>query len=303
MVKFIEKNFGWELLLFGLLGYLLPDLFLWGKGFADECMIAALFFGFLKIDLADLLHLRQNLLKMFFLVAGSLLLLPAIFWICTPFLAFEVRQGFFLQMVAPGAVVTPILASFFGLNILWCTVFLVTTSFLFPFTLPLLCGFFFDMHLEVPRLAMMLFLMKMIFVPAFCAWVFRRYLRGTTRTILSVSGMLGAISICFFLALVIAKNQQLLAENLWQIKSIVLLGGMFCLFFVRFLTGYFIAASSPRERWTNTLMVGNYNNGLMILIAAEFFGPTVLLICLLSELPWVLAQPTFQSLVKRYYEI
>lgn len=302
MIKALEENFGWGLLASGVLGYFFPALFLWGQEWADEMMILALFFGFLKIDLADLFHLKQNILKMFCFVVGSLFILPSFFWLVTPFLEFEIRQGFFLQLVAPGAVVTPILASFFRLNILWCTVFLVSTSFLFPFTLPLLCGFFFKLELIISRWEMMLFLAKMIFVPALSAFIFRRFLKQQTTKILRISGLLGSGTIMVFLAIIIAKNQSLLAEYLWQSRSLFFLIGLFGLFALRFLLGFILPASSLRERWTNSLMWGNFNNGLMILIAAEFFGPTVLLICLLSEIPWVLAQPTLQSLLKRYYD-
>ena len=298
--KAIEKNFGFLLLVSAILAFIFPQYFLWGESFTDELLMFALFLGCLKINFSEIFHLKENFLKMLFFVALNILLLPLIFYFLSFTLDQEIRIGFFLLLAISGAVVTPLLASFLNLKILWSTVFVILTSAIIPFSLPFLTHFLFGISLEISVLEMTLFLAKIVFVPALLAILFRKFLPKITTSIFLFSGFVGSINMAIFLGIITAINQPFLSENLFQVSTVPLLLGLFLLFFLRFALGFYIPSSDQKEKWTNSLMFGNMNNGLVILLAAEFFAPKVLLIVLLSEIPWVLAQPVFQRLVQSF---
>lgn len=302
LFKIIEKNFGFLLLISAILAFIFPQYFLWGKQYTSGLLMFALFLGCLKINFSEIFHLKENFLKMLLFVCLNILLLPLIFFFLSFALDQEIRIGFFLLLAVSGAVITPLLASFLSLKILWSTVFVILTSAIIPFTLPFLTHFLFGISIEISILEMTLFLVKIVFIPATLAIFFKKFLIKLTTTVTTFSGFVGSINMAIFLGILIAINQPFLSENLFQSSTIPLLLGLFFLFFLRFVLGFYMPSSDEKEKWTNSLMFGNMNNGLMILLAAEFFTPKVLFVVLLSEIPWVFAQPIFQKLIQTFYK-
>lgn len=301
-LKTIENNFGFLLLASAILAFLAPEYFLWGENLTDELLMFALFLGCLKINFREVLHLKNNTLKLILFALFNLVLLPIIFYFISPFPDLDLRLGLFLLLAISGAVATPLLASFLQLKILWAVAFVSLTSILMPFTLPILVKLFFGISLKVSLFEMILFLAKIIFIPLTLAIIFRRYLAKFTKKILKVSGFIGTLDMAVFLGILIAVNQPFLAENIFSLNSTYILAILFLLFLIRFLSGFFMPHENNKERWTNSLMFGNMNNGLAILLAAEFFSPQVLFVVLLSEIPWVVAQPIFQKMVQVFYK-
>lgn len=301
-IKIIEKNFGLVLLVSAILAFLFPEYYLWGENYTDVMLMFALFLGCLKIDFTEILHLKNNIKKLVIFVLLNLILFPIIFYLISPYLNIDIRLGLFLLFAASGAVVTPLLASFLGLKILWAMVFVSLTSVLMPFTLPVLTKIFFSISLDVSLFSMMVFLAKIVFIPLFLSIIFRKYLTKFTKQILKVSGFIGILDMAIFLGILIAINQPFLSVNLFAFNTIPILGLLFLTSLSRFLFGYFMPGENNQEKWTNSLMFGNMNNGLIILLAAKFFNPQVLFVVLLSEIPWVFSQPIFQKLFQVYYK-
>jgi hypothetical protein len=74
------------------------------------------------------------------------------------------------------------------------------------------------------------------------------------------------------------------------------LQGLFIFFYVElifislFIIGYFIPFFSSKIKKTNSLIFGNSNIGLSILIASKFFSPQILLIVFMGEISFILNQ-------------
>lgn len=299
-LKILEKHFGFVLIISAIVAFLIPQYFVWGKDLIDEMLIFAFFLSCLKLDFKEIFHLRENIGKMLLFVLTSIILFPLAFYLLSFTVSPSLRLGIFLIFGVSGAVMTPMLATFLRLKILWTTVFVVLTSLLVPFTLPLLIKYLFALNVELNVVEMSLFLGKIIFVPAILALIFRKILPRLTEKLIPTTGVLGSVNMAFFVAVIIAGNQQFLLEKLFHLSAIPVLLAVCFTFAFRFLLGYLLPASSNTERWTNSLMFGNINSGLVILLAAEFLSPDVLFVTLLSEIPWVLAQPIFQRLVWKY---
>ena len=302
LIKTIENNFGFLLLASAVIAFLVPQYFLWGENFTDKFLMFAFFLGCLKIDFKEVLHLKNSIKKLIFFVLFNLVLLPVIFYSLSFSLSIDTRLGLFLLAAISGAVMTPLIANIFRLKILWSVAFVSLTSVLMPFTLPVLVKLFFDISFEISLLEMMFFLLKIVFIPFVLAMIFKKYLVKITKKIIKLSGFIGSINMAIFLGILIAVNQPFLALNLFTWEAAFILVLLFILFFARFLIGFFMPYENAKERWTNSLMFGNMNNGLVVLLAAEFFSPQVLFVALLSSVPWVMAQPIFQKMVQVFYK-
>lgn len=301
MSKFIQKNFGLLLLVSAVLSYFVPAVFLLVKNYTDELLMLTLFIGFLKIDFSELFHLKNNIGKMLGFVVLSMVILPVAFYLVSFGLTQDLRISIFLLLVTSGAVATPLFASFLKLKILWATVFVVLTSLLIPFTAPLLTQLLFGVSLEISVVTMMIFLAKIIFIPAGLAIVARNIFPRFVKASLPISGSIGTLSIIIFIGCVVAINRSFLAAHLLQLSTLevlVLLSGLFA---TLFLLGFFLPHATPQERWPNSLMFGNMNNGLMVLLAQKFFSEQIVFIVLVSELPWVLSQFIMQKIIQKYY--
>lgn len=302
MRTFIEKNLGLCLVFFFVWALMKPSLFLPLKDGGDELIMLMMFFGFLKVQFNEIFHLKQNLKKLCGFIVLTLVIIPFIFWWLSPEMSEDLRLSLFLLLATSGATVTPILASFFGLKVLWTMGFVIFSSLVLPFTLPFLTDLLFGISVPINMLEMMVFLSKTIFIPALLAYLVRRYWSAGGQKISQVSGVTGVIGMGLFIACVTARNQSFLMENFFSEFAIKSLLWIFGLNFLLFLIGFFMSGENQEERWSNALMFGNRNNGIIILLAAQFFSPAVLLIALLSEIPWVTAQFVFPWVKQKLYK-
>lgn len=299
--KNIEKNFGFWLLIMTIIGYTFPKLFVWGTAITDKLLMFSFFLGCIRINFDEALHLRSNYGKLFLFTLLNLVLLPLLLYAITPFVNMDTRTGIFLIMAASGGMLTPLIASFLGLNILWAVVYTILSSSLVPFTLPLLVRVVFGVETSANSLEMVLFLAKIVFPPAILAYLFRKYLSGFTAKLTRFSGTIGSVNMSFFVAIVIASNHSFLQQTLFEWSTIPVLLILISIFVVRYFIGFFMPYHDKRERWTNALLFGVMNNGLIILFSTQYFSQQVIFVALMSEIPWILAQPVFQRVHQRYF--
>jgi bile acid:Na+ symporter, BASS family len=301
ILKNIEKNFGFWLLLMAVVGYLYPQLFVWGESITDKLLMFSFFLGCIRINFDEALHLRSNYGKLILFAMLNLVLIPLLLFAVTPFINVDTRTGLFLIMAASGGMLTPLIASFLGLNILWAVVYTILSSALVPFTLPLLVRLVLGIETNADSFEMILFLAKIVFPPAILAYLFRRFLSDFTTKLTRFSGTLGSINMSFFVAIIIAVNHPFLQQTLFRWSTLPVLLMLILVFIIRYFIGYYMPYQDKRERWTNALLFGVMNNGLIILFSTQYFSQQVIFVALMSEIPWILAQPVFQRVHQRYY--
>jgi len=61
--NFIEKNFALFWLIGGVIAYFFPNLFLPVQNALNSILMCTFFLGFLKIDLAEIIYLKNNKLS------------------------------------------------------------------------------------------------------------------------------------------------------------------------------------------------------------------------------------------------
>ena len=207
----------------------------------------------------------------------------------------SIRLGLFLLLAVSSAVMGPMLSELMGLRTILATVFTLFTSFLVPFSLPFLVALFFGVTVEISSIDMFYFLLRMILIPAVLGFICQRWFIKIFENLKKEAGVIGTLNMALFIATLIAVNQKVLAEGIFSSFGLESLVFLFIIYFLLYVVGYFIPGKDIQERLTQSMIFGNMNNGLVILLAAKFFSPTVFLVVLLSEIPWTLAQPVFST--------
>ena len=83
----------------------------------------------------------------------------------------------------------------------------------------------------------------------------------------------------------IASQRDAMMIN--SLELIVDTGFLYLLFILLHVMGYFIGHSKSREDKIAITVVSAYrNNGLAIVLAAVYFEPPILILMVLTELPW-----------------
>ncbi|TDM00202.1 MAG: hypothetical protein C4K58_02965 [Flavobacteriaceae bacterium] len=302
MFKFFENHFGSLLIFFGIIAYFFPFVFSPAKDIAAELLMFSLFLSGLKIKIEELVHLKQNKGKIVWLSLVYVVFLPLAFYLLTFFLDYHTRLGAFLIVATSGAVMSPLLASFYRLKILWTTAFVVITACMVPFTIPFLVKNLFDANYEVSMVELCVFLAKMVFVPSLLAFLVRRYFPNFVQKALPFTGGIGSMNMILFLSVLVSSNQATISQNLQNHQTLLKLGLMFFVFLSLYLVGYLVPAQDKEEKWTNCLMFGNMNNGLVVLLSSEFFPPEVMFMTLVSIVPWSFSQPIFKFVFQKYFK-
>ena len=299
MIKFIENNF-WVLMgIVWIFAYFFPWVFLSLDGFWDEILMIALFLWFIKIDFSEITHLKENKLKMTWLIILYMVIIPIIYFYLFSFFDNNIKLWLFLMACASSAMVSPLLTSIYKLRILWATVFVCITSFLLPFTIPILLKILFSLEINIPFISMSLFLWKIIFIPAIIAILFKKHLNKTTNSLIKTSWTIWALCMITFIWIVISTNQLIIQENIFSIFAIKTLFWHFVLFLSLFMIWYLIPGKDIKEKLTNSLIFWNMNNWIIILFTNQFFQWEIALVALFSEIIWIWAQPFFTWFVKK----
>ena len=293
MIK-LENYFGICLFGGGFLGFLFPSLFSWGQPFLSYLLMLALFLGFLRVDLAEVTHLKKGMGRLFIYALLASIFMPSAFFFASGWIPFELRLGLFLMLATCAGANAPLIVSFLRLRILWASVFVAMTSLLVTFALPVMVAEFFKFTLTIDALEMSLFLGKIIIIPAILAVIFRKYFGTLAQQIQSTAGTIGTLNLAFFMAVLVSLNHGYIQESGLSWLTLYAILGMFVVFFIRFFVGFLLPAKSADERWTNGLMFVIINNNLVILLAAEFFSPEIFWIALLSQIPWIMAFPAIR---------
>ncbi len=297
---FITQNLGLFLGAFSAAALIAPQLFSPLEPIGDELLMMTLFLGCLRIRFGELIHLRQNAFKLLAFAALTMVLFPLVIYILLFSAPPEIMIGFVLLAAAPGAVLNSLIAGLHNLKVLWATAFTVLTSLLAPLSIPFLSELLFDVEVAVSATEMGLFLARMIFVPAIAAILVSKFLPKMRERMIGIGGAAGVMIMSLFLAVIIAESRDELLNFGDPLLAAFIVIGLLLLFVSRFIIGFVMPTKTVQERWTNALMLGFMNNGLIILLAGTYFSPTVLLVVLLSEVPWVLLQPVFQDVIRRF---
>lgn len=256
-----------------LAGIVFPDLSSVFQPYPLYLMMFLLFLSFLSIDLHDICHLiRNNSRTVLWLTCFKMILLPIIVYYLFLQIAPAYATGALLLTGVSTGVVAPFISGLVGANGPSVLVMVVVTSLSVPFTLPALVKILIGHEMAISLLSMMQMLLLVIVVPVIIVETLKRLWPGLISAIIKrrypISlAVFASINLAVFskYSVFFHKHPAIILE---ATLAAVALGGIYL---VAGLAGFL--KSSVENQLAAVITIGNVNNVLVLVFAAEFFGP------------------------------
>lgn len=283
--QFIERFF-WIFLLAGLvLGLTNPGLSGFLMGTLEPLIMMMMFIVFLKSDLMHILLEIKNYKLMLYLVGSYMILIPVLFFFTINIFDEKLAVGILLLTAMPAAVASTALSDIVKGNTALSTSITIVTSIAAPFTIPILFVLLNFEHLAIDSAQIFKDLAIIVFVPMALSQIVRKYFPNAVS---KNKNILTPINI-FILATMVYTVIGSQNESLIQMSDDILkqLAIVYLIFILLHIVGYLLAyQQNKKNKISITIGAAYINNGLAIVLAAKYFDPYILLLMVLSELPW-----------------
>jgi BASS family bile acid:Na+ symporter len=295
--EFIEKHF-WIFLIAGIVAGIWQPL----KSEAPPIVLKLLlgmmlFLVFLKIDAIEVLENMKDLKLMSLIALVYMIAVPLLFYLVTMIFDRQLATGLLLLTAMPAGVSSPALVDLLKGNIPLAMSIAVVTQIIAPFTVPLLFWIIGLTGLEINIFLVFRDIVLLIFTPMIlaqlCKRIFPRVINRGQHLFTSVN-----IFVLFaFVYVAISSQRDALMENpLSLIRKTVILYFVFALLHA---VGYLIGLRQNRENRIAYAVTSAYmNNGMAIVLAAAYFSPEILILMVLSELPWNTLPEPFRRIIR-----
>lgn len=285
VIRWIEAHFWAFLLLAMLFGLLVPlptEVLI--PMLKPELMLTLLMI-FLKIDIFAILERIKDYRLMAYLAVSFLIISPLVFYGLFSFWDAELAIGVLLLMSVPSGTSAPVLTDFLGGNAALGMSLTILTSLLAPFTIPLLFHFLVQDQIEVNHLQLFWNAASMIFIPMVASIILKRTIPRLIKRVVPYSGIINIILLFMIVATSFGSGRQTMLRDPFGLIEGILL--MYSLSILTHAFGFLIGMGRPKEDRIAIIVERAYmNNGLAIVLAATNFSPTILILMVLSEIPW-----------------
>lgn len=282
---FIEKYF-WIFFLTGILsGIAFPvhnDFFM---SLLKPLIMIMLFLVFLKTDIMLVIRKMQNYKLMGIIVFLNMILIPLLlFLIINPF-SHNLAIGILLLTSMPAAVASPALTDIVKGNIALSMGIVITTSIVAPLTVPILFWFIQLNDLSVNQWWLFKDLALLIFIPMVTSQAIKKYAPKIVEKKGHLFTPVNIIILTLMVYTVMGSQREVILNDsiniLWQT------GFLYLIFLLLHILGYFMGiAEDDKGRIATTIGSAYRNNGMAIVLAALYFEPSIVVLMVLTELPW-----------------
>jgi BASS family bile acid:Na+ symporter len=256
-----------------LVGILFPEPASVFQPFPLYLMMFLLFLSFLPIELNDIWKLiRNNGPTVLWLACFKMIILPVLVYFLFLQFAPTYAIGALLLTGVSTGVVAPFISGLVGANGPLVLVMVVITSFAVPFTLPALVKVLLEQEMAISLLNMMRMLLLVVVVPVIIVETLKRLwpklIAGIMKRRYPISlAVFASINLAVFskYSLFFHKHPDIIIE---ATLAAVVLGGIYL------AAGLLVLFRSPvQNQLAAVISTGNINNVLVLVFAAEFFGP------------------------------
>jgi BASS family bile acid:Na+ symporter len=295
---FIEKYF-WLFLIAGIvLGLWDPMSINTFPAFLPKILLGMmLFFVFLKIDSLQVLENIRNYKLMIYISSVYMFVIPLLFFFTIKLFNTELATGILLLTAMPAGVSTPALTDIVKGNVTLSMSLAIVSQMIAPFTVPLLFWVIdFNGH-SINKLLMLKDMAIIVFLPMIITQVIKKFFPLAIRKTQHLFTSLNVLLLFAFVLLAISSQRNNILENtsglVWKIAVLYLV------FTILHVIGYLICFKQNKENKIAVAIGAAYmNNGMAIVLAASYFKPEILVLMVLSELPWNTLLAPFKKVVR-----
>jgi BASS family bile acid:Na+ symporter len=297
--NFIEKYF-WLFLIAGIaLGLLNPLPFRVFPAFLPKVLLGMmLFLVFLKIDSLHILENIKNYKLMIYVSLFYMIIIPLFFFFSFRVFNTDLAIGILLLTAMPAGVSTPALTDIVKGNVALSMSLTIISQMISPFTVPLLFWLIsFEGH-SVDKLLMLKDMAIIVFLPMVLSQVIKKYLPLSIKKTQHLLTSLNVLLLFTFVYLAISSQRNYILQNpagmVWKI------GVLYLVFILLHIIGYLICFRQKKENRIAVAIGAAYmNNGMAIVLATSYFKPEILVLMVLSELPWNTLLGPFKKIINQ----
>jgi len=293
----IEKYF-WIFLIMGiLLGIWQPVAFETPKFLPKILLGMMLFFVFLKIDALEIIEKMKNFKLMTYIALVYMIIIPLLFFVLVNIFDRQLALGILLLTAMPAGVSTPALTDILKGNISLAMSIAIVTQIIAPFTVPLLFWMIGTKGLDINKLLLFKDISILVFSPLVLAQVIKKYFPAVINRTQHLFTSANIFLLFAFVYVAISSQRSIILGNpvslLWKTSVLYLV------FIILHAVGYFICYRESKENKIALSITSAYmNNGLAIVLASTYFGPGILVLMVLSEIPWNTLLAPFKRILR-----
>ena len=282
---FIEKYF-WVFFIAGLLlGLIIPvyndSLMLLLKPF----LMVMLFLVFLKTDVSQILKEIRNYRQITYLALSFMIVIPLLFFFAIKIFDHKLAIGILLLTSMPPAVASPALTDIVKGNTALSTSIVIITTIIAPLTVPLLFWLVQFEDLSINPWWLLKDIAMIIIIPLLASQVLKKF---SSQIIVKKAHILTSANIILLSLMVyIAMGSQrgVILRDFTGILWHTFI--LYVVFIVLHFIGYFMGFKEDNKGKIAITIASAYkNNGMAIVLATLYFEPSILVLMVLSELPW-----------------
>jgi BASS family bile acid:Na+ symporter len=295
--QFVERFF-WIFLFAGLvLGLVYPVytdfLMLW----LEPLLMIMLFMVFLKSDLMHILGEIKNYKLMLYLVCVYMIIIPLLFFFTINQFNQKLAVGILLLTAMPAAVAAPALTDILKGNTALAASITIITSMIAPFSIPILFGMLNIEKLSIDPWVIFKDLTIIVFVPMVISQIARKYFQRTVQRKKHLFTPINILILSLMVYIVVGSQRDvILGDSVHVISQLAIL---YLIFILLHIIGYMLGYKQRiKNKISITIGAAYMNNGLAIVLAAKYFDPYILVLMVLSDLPWNTLLAPFRKAVK-----
>ena len=295
---FIEKNF-WLFLIAGIIFGLWNPVQFTAPSFIPKMLLGMmLFLVFLKIDALEILENIKNYKLMIYIASVYMFIIPLLFFFSIKFFDPELAIGILLLTAMPAGVSTPALTDIVKGNASLSMSLAIVSQVIAPFTVPFLFWMIDINGYSINKLMMLYDMALIVFVPMIISQIIKKYFPITVKKTQHLFTASNVLLLFAFVYIAISSQRDFILENpaglLWKMAVLYLV------FILLHVIGYLICFKENKENRIAVAIGAAYmNNGLAIVLAASYFKPEILILMVLSEIPWNTLLGPFKKVISK----
>lgn len=298
LIKFIEEKF-WLPFIFALvIGLVLPSF---GKSLnflIIPFLMVILFLTYLKTDFMEIIsHIKKPFFLMYVLFM-FLIVIPAIVFSIFKLINPELAVGFLLLSSMPVSVASPVLTNIIKGNTSLSIIVSLLSFLIAPFTVLLLYSLLTQEILPIDLGSLSKTMLLYILVPFLSAQIIKKTIPKIIKATESYYNFISILIVCFLIYIGIAAQPNAILHN--PINTFLDVFWLYALFIFLQIAGYLTAFWRNKEDKIALSISKTYmNNSLALGLALAFFPPKIVLIMVLSEIPWNTTLAPFNYFLKK----
>jgi len=250
---------------------------------------AILFLASIKLDPIQVFSEIRNIKLIFAISLFMMVVLPVLVYFIANFFIPNYALALLLLTAMPVGMTAPLLTELAGGKVSFSLLFVVITSLIAPFTIPLVLKLLIGHDVSLSFVDMFIKLSTIIFIPFFLAQTIRFFFYRKIHTTFWTFKPIAIVLLGFLIAGVVANQAEIITTNLISFFPALMVMSSYFL-----LVPYLILGITKKydisTRVSIAVSVTFTNFTLAIYLASHFFSqPNVLIPTILTVLPWSLA--------------